>query len=96
MTPDNAKPITIHKTEPVRLLYLAAAAVALAERYVHNPAALAALGVLLAAAEFVRSAVTPNAHIEEMTPEQWLDEAIKLNVPDGVVTEPPADQTPGA
>src|SRR5437660_2570581 len=64
--------IPIASNEPVRVLAALAALAEVATRYVHNPIALAALPLVVGVAELVRRIVTPDAHVEDLTPEQWL------------------------
>lgn len=61
---------------PVRILAACAAAAELATRYVHSPLALAVLPVVVAVAYAVERVVTPDAHIENLTPAQWLEVAL--------------------
>lgn len=88
------------KLNPVRYLYLAAAAAALVERYVHAPLALGLLGAVVAAGEYARSLVLPTTKIETLTPAEWLDIAMsEQKAPDSpaaLESAPPAPADPQA
>lgn len=77
------------KHNPVRYLGVLASVLVVVIPMFPGLAAVPAVAAVLAAAEWVRANVTANAHIETPTPEQFLDMAIKANVPDAPPAEAP-------